>query len=167
MRNECITAPFSVSLSSLLSENQIIPNIMATEKWQAIEEVVCFLIQGGYIEEKNKMEVLSALSHREETMSTGIGFGVAIPHASSNAVEKLTVAFGRSQSGIDFESLDNKPVHFIILFLVPEHEFQTHLKTLSAIAKFFNDRFMREALVQASDATAIMNIFRYGASPSL
>jgi mannitol/fructose-specific phosphotransferase system IIA component (Ntr-type) len=124
------------------------------------------LIHGGYIQESNKEEVLSALYMREETMSTGIGFGVAIPHASSTAVNELTVAFGRSQSGIEFESLDNKPVHFIVLFLVPEHQFQAHLKTLSAIAKFFNDRFMRDALVEAPDAAAIMDIFRHGAPHS-
>lgn len=139
--------------------------MLATEKWQAIEEIVSFLIQGGYIQAKDKENVLSVLCQREETMSTGIGFGVAIPHASSNAVQELTVAFGRSQSGIEFESLDDKPVHFIVLFLVPEHQFQTHLKTLSAIAKFFNDRFMRDALVKAPDAAAIMEIFRYGVVP--
>jgi fructose-specific phosphotransferase system IIA component len=149
----------------LLSENQIIPNMLAAERWQAIEEIVSFLIQGGYIQEKDKQDVLSSLYQREETMSTGIGFGVAIPHASSNAVQELTVAFGRSQSGIEFESLDDKPVHFIVLFLVPEHQFQTHLKTLSAIAKFFNDRFMRDALVKAPDAESIMEIFRHGVMP--
>lgn len=151
----------------MLSEDQIIPNMLATEKWQAIEEIVLFLIQGGYIEEKNREDVLSALCHREETMSTGIGFGVAIPHASSNAVQDITVAFARSQLGIEFESLDNKPVHFIVLFLVPEHQFQTHLKTLSAIAKFFNDRFMRDALMKATDAKAIMNIISHGALSAL
>ncbi len=160
-----ITAHLSISLSSLLSENQIIPNILATERWQAIEEIVLFLIQHGFIQEENKEEVLSALYQREETMSTGIGFGIAIPHASTTAVNELTVAFGRSQAGVEFESLDNKPVHFIVLFLVPEHQFQTHLKTLSAIAKFFNDRFMRDALVKAPDAAAIMDVFRHGAPP--
>ena len=137
--------------------------MLATERWQAIEEIISFLIQGDYIKEKDKAEVLAALYQREETMSTGIGFSVAIPHASSSAVNEIVVAFGRSQAGIEFESLDDKPVHFIVLFLVPTHQFQTHLKTLSAIAKFFNDRFMREALMAAPDAAALMNIFRNGA----
>ena len=130
----------------------------ATERWQAIEEIVSFLIEGGYIPKKEKENVLSALFHREETMSTGIGFGVAIPHASSDAVNKVVVAFGRSQTGIEFESLDEKPVHFVVLFLVPADQFQTHLKTLSAIAKFLNDRSTREALIDAHDAHAIMSI---------
>ncbi len=150
-------------LSRLLSENQIIANMLATEKCQAIEEIVDFLIEGHYVQKKDREEVLASLFQREETMSTGIGFGVAVPHVASNCVKQLTVAFGRSQSGIEFESLDNKLVHFIVLLLIPDHELEKHLQTLSAIAKFFNDRFVRDSLVKASDATAIMNVFHHEA----
>ena len=74
-------------------------------------------------------------------MSTGIGFGIAIPHASSEHVTEVVAAFGRSQgSGIEFDSLDNELVHFIVLFIVPRDQFQVHLRTLAAIAKFLNDR---------------------------
>lgn len=133
--------------------------MVATEKWQAIEEIVKFLVQEGHLQEHDKEDVLAALCQREETMSTGIGFNVAIPHASSEAVNKVIAAFARSKTGIEFESLDGKPVHFIVLFLVPSNQFQTHLKTLSAIAKFFNDRILRDELMAAEDASAIMNIF--------
>jgi len=149
-----------VTLGALLSEKQIISNMVATEKWQAIEEIVMFLVQGGIIKEQDKEEVIASLYQREETMSTGIGFSVAIPHASLNAIDHVIVAFARSQEGIEFESLDAKPVHFIVLFLVPSNEFQVHLKTLSAVAKFFNNRFMRDDLMAAPDASAIMEIFR-------
>lgn len=151
-----------MTLGALLSEKQIIPNMVATEKWQAIEEIVLFLVQGGTIQEQDKEDVLAALYQREETMSTGIGFSVAIPHASLSAVDHVIVAFARSQEGIEFESLDGKPVHFIVLFLVPSNEFQAHLKTLSAVAKFFNNRFLREELMAAPDASAIMEIFKRG-----
>lgn len=153
-------APSLENLGSLLSESHIIPNMLATERWQAIEEIVSFLVEGGHLPRKEKENILSALFHREETMSTGIGFGVAIPHASSEAVDKIVIAFGRSQTGIEFESLDSKPVHFVVLFLVPASQFQTHLKTLSAIAKFLNDRATREALTNAHDANDIMQILR-------
>ncbi|MBX9578395.1 MAG: PTS sugar transporter subunit IIA [Chthoniobacterales bacterium] len=153
-----MTSQSSETLGVLLSEGQIIPNMLATERWQAIEEIVSFLAEGGHLPKKEKENILAALFHREETMSTGIGFGVAIPHASSEAVDKIIVAFGRSQTGIEFESLDDKPVHFVVLFLVPSDQFQTHLKTLSAIAKFLNDRVTREALTNAHDAKDIMQI---------
>ncbi len=153
------TPTSSVTLATLLSEQRIIPNMVAVERWQAIEEIVQFLIQGGYLQAQDKENVLDALAQREETMSTGIGFGVAVPHAPSDAVDKVIVAFGRSKEGIEFESLDDKPVHFIVLFLVPSNQFQTHLKTLSAIAKFLNDRVTREELMIAPDAASIMKIF--------
>ena len=151
-------SPSSETLGAVLSESQIIPNLQATERWQAIEEIVSFLIEGGHLPKKEKENSLGALFHREETMSTGIGFGVAVPHASSDAIDKIVVAFGRSQTGVEFESLDSKPVHFVVLFLVPVAQFQTHLKTLSAIAKFLNDRVTREALSNAHNAEDIMKI---------
>ncbi|MFI0347191.1 MAG: PTS sugar transporter subunit IIA [Chthoniobacterales bacterium] len=153
------TPSSSVTLATLLSEKQIIPNMVAVDRWQAIEEIVQFLIQGGFLQAHNKEDILAALAQREETMSTGIGFGVAIPHAASDSVHNIIVAFARSKEGIEFESLDEKPVHFIVLFLVPNNQFQTHLKTLSAIAKFLNDRVTREELMTAQDAMSIMKIF--------
>jgi mannitol/fructose-specific phosphotransferase system IIA component (Ntr-type) len=107
--------------------------------------------------------VLSALRAREETMSTGIGFGIAIPHASSDRVTEVVAAFGRSSTGIEFESLDNAPVRFIVLFIVPKDQFQTHLRTLAAIAKFLNDRTVRERLGDAAGTAEILDIFEHRA----
>lgn len=154
-----VSPDFSAPLGNLLSVNQIIPEMVSGNRSQAIEEIVSFLIKGSYLCQEDKESVLEALSHREETMSTGIGFGVAIPHAASDAIDKVIVAFGRSKAGIDFDSLDGKPVHFIVLFLVPSHQFQIHLKTLSVIAKFLNNRMKREELIAAEDAASIMKIF--------
>ena len=92
-------------------------------------------------------------------MSTGIGFGIAIPHASCDAVKEVTACFARSKAGVDFESLDEKPVHYIVLFLVPKDQFQTHLRTLAAIAKFLNDPVVRGELAAAPDAAAILQVF--------
>ncbi len=92
-------------------------------------------------------------------MSTGIGFGIAIPHASSDRVGQVVAAFGRSSTGIEFDSLDNAPVRFIVLFVVPKDQFQTHLRTLAAIAKFLNDRNVRERLGTAGSAEEILKIF--------
>jgi mannitol/fructose-specific phosphotransferase system IIA component (Ntr-type) len=150
----------SETLGALFSEGHIIPNIVATERWQAIEEIVSFLVEGGHLPKKQKESILAELFQREETMSTGVGFGVAIPHASSEAIDEIVIAFGRSQTGIEFESLDNKPVHFVVLFLVPANQFQKHLKTLSAIARFLNDRVIREALASAHDAADIMRVLQ-------
>jgi mannitol/fructose-specific phosphotransferase system IIA component (Ntr-type) len=93
-------------------------------------------------------------------MSTGIGFGIAIPHCSSDRLDEVVAAFGRSSGGIEFDSLDNAPVKFVVLFIVPKNQFQTHLRTLASIAKFLNDRSVRESLAEAKSADAILSVFR-------
>lgn len=148
-----------MTLGELLSKDQIIPQLRATDRWSAISELVDCLQNCGKIAEADRDVVLAALRQREETMSTGIGFGIAIPHASSDRVTEVVAAFGRAPSGIDFDSLDNAPVRFIVLFVVPRDQFQSHLRTLAAIAKLLNDRTVREALSQAPDADAILKIF--------
>jgi mannitol/fructose-specific phosphotransferase system IIA component (Ntr-type) len=146
-------------LANLLSAGQIIPEMKAGERWQAIEEIVNILVETNRIAGKDKPSVLAALKQREETMSTGIGFGIAIPHASSDCVTEVVAGFGRSQAGIEFDSLDNQPVHFIVLFIVPRDQFQTHLRTLAAIAKFLNDRTVRDELGTAATAEDILKVF--------
>src|SRR5476651_1307726 len=148
-----------MNLGDLLTVDQIIPDMKSTERWSAIVELVDLLVSQGEVKDEDRETVLSALRAREETMSTGIGFGIAIPHASSDRVKKVVAAFGRSAQGIEFESLDNAPVKFIVLFVVPKDQFQTHLRTLAAIAKFLNDRSLRERLGTAVSAGEILSIF--------
>ena len=136
-----------MSLASLLSSEQIIPEMEATERWPAIVELIELLVRLGKIKEASRESILAALKQREETMSTGIGFGIAIPHASSS-------------KGIEFDALDNAPVKFVVLFVVPKNQFQTHLRTLAAIAKFLNDRGVRDRLASAGTKEEILAIFQ-------
>ncbi len=148
-----------MSLASLLSSEQIIPEMQATERWPAIVELIDLLVGLDKIEESSRESILAALKQREETMSTGIGFGIAIPHASSEDVTEVVAAFGRSTQGIEFDALDNAPVKFVVLFIVPKNQFQTHLRTLASIAKFLNDRSVRESLAGAGTKEVILAIF--------
>jgi mannitol/fructose-specific phosphotransferase system IIA component (Ntr-type) len=148
-----------MTLGNLLSKDQIIPEMRASERQDAIVELVDVLVAQNHIRAEDRDVVLGALRAREATMSTGIGFGIAIPHASSDRVSKVVAAFGRSSTGIEFDALDNAPVRFVVLFVVPKDQFQTHLRTLAAIAKFLNDRSVRERLGTADSADAILQIF--------
>jgi mannitol/fructose-specific phosphotransferase system IIA component (Ntr-type) len=121
--------------------------------------LVDVLVVAGKIREEEREVVLESIKEREQTMSTGIGFGIAIPHASSDIVEEVVAAFGRSTIGIEFDSLDGQPVFFIVLFVVPKDQFQTHLRTLAAIAKFLNDKAVRDELSRADDAGQILRVF--------
>ena len=149
-----------MSLASLLSAEQIIPEMTATERWSAIVELIDLLVRLGKIKTEDRESILTSLKQREETMSTGIGFGIAIPHASSDRIEEVVASFGRSSQGIEFDALDNAPVKFVVLFIVPKNQFQTHLRTLASIAKFLNDRSVRESLGSAQSADEILAIFR-------
>lgn len=148
-----------MTLANLLSESQIIPSMVSDERWTAIAELVDCLVKAGKIDLADRDLVLESIRQREETMSTGIGFGIAIPHASSERVDEVVAAFGRSVKGVQFDSLDGQPVFFIVLFVVPKDQFQTHLRTLAAIAKFLNDKLVRDELANAANEAAILRVF--------
>ena len=148
-----------MNLASLLNRDQVVPNMVATGHWEAIVELVSHLHIRGYLESHQVKPVLDALQERESKVSTGIGHGVAIPHAFSDDIENVIAVFGRSIEGIEFESLDNAPVHFVILFIVPRKQYHLHLKTLAAIAKLFTSRSIRERLNNADSVDEILTIF--------
>lgn len=149
-----------MSLGNLLSAEQIIPEMTATERWPAIVELIDLLVSLGKIKAEDRDNILGSLKQREETMSTGIGFGIAIPHCSSDRIDNVVAAFGRSTAGIEFDALDNAPVKFVVLFIVPKNQFQTHLRTLASIAKFLNDRGTRDRLAAAKSTGEILSIFQ-------
>ncbi|PYK32256.1 MAG: PTS sugar transporter subunit IIC [Verrucomicrobia bacterium] len=149
-----------MSLGNLLSAEQIIPEMTASERWPAIVELIDLLVRLGKIKAEDRDNVLGSLKQREETMSTGIGFGIAIPHCSSDRITDVVAAFGRSTAGIEFDALDNAPVKFVVLFIVPKNQFQTHLRTLASIAKFLNDRTTRDKLANAKSTDEILSIFQ-------
>src|SRR4051794_37127805 len=149
-----------MSLADLLSADQIIPQMKATERWDAIVELMDLLVARSQIKPEDREGILASLKQREETMSTGIGFGIAIPHCSSDQLDEVVAAFGRSSSGIEFDALDNAPGKFVGLLIGQKNKFQTHLRRLASIAKFLNDRGVRESLAQAKSAEEILGIFR-------
>lgn len=149
-----------MNLSELLTVDRIVPEMEATEHWPAIEELVEHLDRLGLLEADTRQEVLAALKEREERISTGIGLGVAIPHAFSDRVGEVLTVFGRSLKGIDFESIDNAPVRFVVLFVVPNHCYHEHLRTLAAIAKIFHNGEIRTLLTEAQDAEGILRVLQ-------
>ena len=150
----------STNLGDILSEGQVITNLRATNRWEAIEELIANLVETGKVKSEYRDGIIAAVRKRESSMSTGIGHGIGIPHASTDLVSTITGAFGRSQTGIDFDALDGQPVKLTTLLLVPQQQFQQHLHTVGGIAKLFSDAKLREALETAADAAAILRIIR-------
>jgi mannitol/fructose-specific phosphotransferase system IIA component (Ntr-type) len=98
-------------------------------------------------------------------MSTGIGFGIGIPHASTDLIPEVVGALGRSAKGISFDALDNQPVNLVMLFLVPQGQFQKHLHTLASIAKLLHIKEFRQELEQAQDSDAMFVVIRKYSAP--
>ena len=147
-----------MKLAKLLSTDQIILDMKAVEPWPAIIELVEQLVTRQRLPQAQRVPMLAALKAREDQVSTGIGFGVAIPHAFSDEVDEVVAVFGRSRTGLDFEALDQAPVHFILLFIVPSKNYALHLRTLAAIAKMFTKRETLRQLGAAESCAEILAI---------
>src|SRR5512135_2152010 len=152
-----------MDLGDILTKEQIIPDLRATNRWEAIDELINNLVATGKIAPEHHDAIAAVVKKRESSMSTGIGFGIGIPHASTDLINEVVGALGRSKTGVNFDALDNHPVNLVMLFLVPQGQFQKHLHTLANIAKLMHKADFRSALESAPDADAMLNIIReYG-----
>ena len=149
-----------MNLADILSSDNINPDLIASNRWEAIDELIETLVTTGKIKPENREAVAAVVKKRESSMSTGIGFGIGIPHASTDLIYEVVGAFGRSKKGVNFEALDNQPVNLVMLFLVPQGQFQKHLHTLANIAKLLHKKEFRQALEAAPDAEAMAKIIK-------
>ena len=147
-----------MTLNEIVKAEHIVPELQATNRWEAIDELVDTLVVNGAIAKSDRDAVIDVVRTRENSMSTGIGYGIGIPHASTELIENVVGALGRSKNGINFEALDNQPVSLVVLFLVPQGQFQKHLHTLANIARQLHNSEFRTALENAEDASSICQI---------
>ena len=135
-----------MDLNDFLGPNPIIVELQAEDRWQAIDELIVALATNGKISPEDRKVITEAVKKRESAMTTGIGFGIGIPHASTDLVSENVGAIGRSRTGVQFEALDGKPVRLVMLFLVPQGQFQKHQHVLANIAKLLHKPDFREGL---------------------
>lgn len=149
-----------MDLADILGPEQIVPDLKAPNRWEAIDELIGQLIASNKIPPEHREAITSVVKKRETSMSTGIGFGIGIPHASTDLIHEVVGAFGRSRTGVNFDALDNQPVTLVMLFLVPQGQFQKHLHTLARIAKLLHRKEFRAALEAAPDAASMCAIIK-------
>ena len=149
-----------MDLGDILSPQQIKTELQAANRWEAIDELINVLVECNRIRPEHREAILAVVKKRESSMSTGIGFGIGIPHASTDLIPEVVGAFGRSTKGIAFDALDNQPVNLVMLFLVPQGQFQKHLHTLAKIAKLLHRKEFRQALESAPDPQAMYSIIK-------
>jgi mannitol/fructose-specific phosphotransferase system IIA component (Ntr-type) len=149
-----------MDLSDILSPAQINADLRAATRWEAIDELIALLVESGKVKAGDREAITAVVRKRESSMSTGIGFGVGLPHASTDLIHEVVGAFGRSKQGVNFDALDNQPVRLVMLFLVPQGQFQKHLHTLAKIAKLLHRKEFRQALEEAPDAATMYQIIK-------
>jgi mannitol/fructose-specific phosphotransferase system IIA component (Ntr-type) len=155
----------AMNLGDILSVDTIIPDLKAANRWEAIDELIQNLVATNKIRPDHREAIVAVVKKRESSMSTGIGFGIGIPHASTDVISEVVGSLGRSNKGIDFDALDNQPVNLVMLFLVPQGQFQKHLHTLANIAKLLHIKEFRQELEQAPDGAAMYQIIKKYSAP--
>lgn len=142
-----------MKISEVLDRSSVIESLKSANKPEVIKELSQSLSKEhpGINNEK----LIEALSEREKLCSTALDSGVAIPHAKLEGISDILVVFGRSEKGIDFDSLDRKPSHLFILLVSPENSAGTHIELLARISMVFKDSDFRARLMKAQSSEQI------------
>lgn len=143
-------------LLDILSQTCIKADLKGKTRREAVLELVDLLAKAGPV--KDKAAVIEAVMEREKLMSTGIGNSVAIPHAKTNACQRLCAAFGRSSAGIPFDALDEKPVKLVFLLVTPETETGPHISALARISRLLKHKVFKDSLLVAKNEAEIYRI---------
>lgn len=142
----------------VLKENNILLNIRAKNKESVLREL-------ARVAHKDHPDIDSGtlnrlLLEREQIGSTGVGNGVAIPHARMNNLDTILLCFARTHTGIAYDAIDNQPVHFIVMILSPEDKPDEYLKALAAVSRYLKKPEVRRQLRLAKTRKKIVDIFR-------
>jgi len=145
------------SLVDLINESRI-TILKSTAKKDALKEMVELIAASDKI--KDKKEFFEAINEREEIMSTGIGLGIAVPHAKIHSVTDLVMAMGISKEGIEYDALDDKPVYIIVIIGASENQQNEYVRTLARVTLFLKNPRIREEIHLAKDIKTIYNIIK-------
>lgn len=146
-----------MKISELLVPEVMILDLKAKTKQAAFEEMINRLYEAGRITDKKVF--LEGILARESQTTTGLGDGIAMPHAKNSAVKMPTVAFARSTAGVDYQAMDEQPVHLLFMIAVPANANNTHLEALASLSRYLlQDGFM-DKLKQATTPDDVVNLF--------
>ncbi len=145
-----------MELTDFISPQLIKLELATTQKVDAIKELIGLLDQAGFVTDSEAF--LKSVLEREKVGSTGIGKGIAIPHSRTATVREVVVAVGRSVQGIEFEALDNKPVHLIFLIAAPIESGGLYLKALARLSRLLRYQEFRNELMDAKTVDEVLKI---------
>jgi len=131
-------------------------------KDDCIEFLLDIAVDAGRVEDRE--QALHALLEREEEATTGVGFGIGIPHAKTAAVTRPSVVFARSENGIDFDAMDDEPAHLLFMLIVPEEGGEEHLQILSSLSRALMHEEVRDSLRTAETVEGVRSALKEAVS---
>jgi len=147
-----------VRVADILSESMVIPDLCSDSKQGILQQLAEHL--GAHPEVSQGTDaILSALLNRERLGSTGVGEGVAIPHAKIPGLAELVACFARAPKGVPYGSIDKKPVQLFFVLLVPENSAGTHLKALARVSRLLRDSGFRALLLKRGNQKDLYQAF--------
>jgi fructose-specific phosphotransferase system IIA component len=146
-----------MKICEVLNKSTIIPELKATTKEEAIDELLNIFSKDERILDLEGVK--NSIMEREKIMSTGVGHGFGIPHCKTNKVTEILAAFGKTKEPINFEALDGNPVNLIFLLIGKDNLVAPHIKLLSRISLLMNNSEVRESLNNAKTVDEIYSIF--------
>lgn len=147
-----------MKVTELLRKDIMLMDLQSTTKNEVIDEMIASLEKHHVI--NNADQFKEAILKREEQATTGLGNGIAMPHAKTAAVNEATVLFAKSNKGVDYESLDGEPAYLFFMIAVPDGAYDTHLQALAALSRSLLDEKFIEGLKSAKTPDEVVNIFR-------
>lgn len=147
-----------MKLSKFSEENLVSFSLSSSDKDGIIEELVEMVSQSNMV--KDKDQLLNDVKERENLVTTGVGYGVAFPHAKTSAVKGIVIGFGRCSEGIDFDAMDHKPVSLFFLIAAPEDAIGAHLNVMARLSFLMKSEENRKKLMDATspgDVLALMD----------
>lgn len=145
-------------LTQILQASSVRVPLNSNDKNAAITELLDVLDDNGLLEDR--AVVSDAVFTREQTRSTGIGSGIAIPHGKCDAVKNLVMAIGIARTPFDFESIDGRPVTTIILLISPTDQTGAHIQALAGISRLMLDEQFKQAFEQSENSDQAYNLLR-------
>ena len=144
---------------SFLSDTFFVPALAAKDKQGVLAELADVVVARGIVAQDRRAEVLAALVDREEKMSTGMQYGVAIPHAKTEVVDRLVTMIALAPSGIPFDSLDGEPAQIFIATLSPPSDANSHIRFLAVVTRQLANRRVRDRVLAATTREELVAAF--------
>ncbi len=147
-----------MEICKVLSQDRVIVGLKSQDKIGAIQELLEVAMTSGKVRDKKKL--FESIMAREQLQTTGVGFGLAIAHAKTDAIEGIIVSLGVSKDGVNYSSLDGKPAYILFLLTAATDKNTEYLSVLAKIARIFKEEDLREAVRRAESPADVMNLIQ-------